>query len=98
MINKKFIFQKFCGKINFRRKEFMSSDKLSEVSITVQKRNGQIVAFNSARIKNAIANAFKEQASLPREADLSAAIQSDVDKVADCIFFVLNERNRKKNS
>ena len=74
----------------------MSSDKLSEVSITVQKRNGQIVAFNSARIKNAIANAFKEQASLPREADLSAAIQSDVDKVADCIFFVLNERNRNK--
>lgn len=72
----------------------MSSEILSDLNIKVQKRNGQIVAFNALRIKNAIANAFKEQAGIPRETDLPVELQSDVDKVAKCVLFVLNDRRK----
>lgn len=74
----------------------MSSETFSEININVQKRNGQVVAFNSVRIKNAISNAFKEQANLPREVDLPAAVQQDVDKVTNSVLFVLKERCRNK--
>src|SRR3989338_1306376 len=74
----------------------MSNETFSEINIKVQKRNGQIVAFNALRIKNAIANAFKEQSNLPKETDLPEALQHDVDKATNCVLFVLSERSRNK--
>ncbi|MBI5415281.1 MAG: ribonucleoside-diphosphate reductase subunit alpha [Candidatus Omnitrophica bacterium] len=62
----------------------------------VQKRNGQIVAFNELRVKKAIGNAFKEQAGLPREVDLSIEMNRDVERVAQGVFVVLRERLRDK--
>lgn len=58
----------------------------------VKKRTGQLVSFNPVRIKNAIANTFKEYKNLPREAELPAAVMSDVEKVAQDVFSVLQER------
>ena len=39
----------------------MSHEATTSLDIKVQKRNGQIVAYNEMRIKKAISNAFKEQ-------------------------------------
>ncbi len=64
--------------------------------IKVRKRNGQLVNFNSGRIKNAIANAFKQIEGLPREVDISSHRISDVNKIADHVFFVLQERSVEK--
>ncbi len=58
----------------------------------VKKRTGQLVSFNPVRIKNAIANTFKEYKNLPREAELPAAVMSDIKKVAQDVFSVLQER------
>lgn len=58
----------------------------------VKKRTGQLVSFNPVRIKNAIANTFKEYKNLPREAELPAAVMSDIEKVAQDVFSVLQER------
>src|SRR3989338_5782353 len=52
--------------------------------------------FDGLRIKNAIANAFKEQSNLPKETDLPEALQHDVDKATNCVLFVLSERSRNK--
>ncbi|MBI5150076.1 MAG: ribonucleoside-diphosphate reductase subunit alpha [Candidatus Omnitrophica bacterium] len=67
-----------------------------DLEMKVQKRNGQIVAFNELRVKKAIGNAFKEQAGLPREVELSIEMNHDVDRVTQRVFVVLRERLRDK--
>ncbi len=57
----------------------------------VQKRNGQLVAFNASRISNAIANAFKQHNNLPREVELPDTILHDVETVSEHVFSVLQE-------
>ncbi len=64
----------------------------ADFEIKVQKRNGQIVAFNELRVKKAIGNAFKEQTGLPREVELSIEMARDVEKIACDVFVVLKER------
>ncbi len=70
----------------------MASDTKTHLDMKVQKRNGQVVAFNALRISHAIGNAFKEQHHLPREAELPAPILEDVRRVTDCVLLVLKER------
>ncbi|MCA9399569.1 MAG: hypothetical protein KC618_07460, partial [Candidatus Omnitrophica bacterium] len=60
--------------------------------IKVQKRNGQVVAFNEIRIKKAIGNAFKEHMNLPREVELPIEANHSVDKIFACVGSVLKER------
>ncbi len=74
----------------------MSQDIKTRSEMKVQKRNGQIVAFNILRIKHAIGNAFKEYNHLPREAELSAEIMAEVEKVTECVFSVLTEMSLNK--
>lgn len=64
-------------------------------AIQVQKRNGQLVPFNMARIECAVANAFKELRGVPRETDLPVEIQADVDKITHCVADVLLDRASK---
>ncbi|MBI3314830.1 MAG: ribonucleoside-diphosphate reductase subunit alpha [Candidatus Omnitrophica bacterium] len=66
--------------------------------IKVQKRNGQLVAFNLSRIAQAIGNAFKEAHQIPREADLNSDISAQVAKVTQCVTEVLKERAAKKDT
>ena len=66
--------------------------------MNVQKRNGQVVAYNELRVKKAIGNAFKEQAGLPREVELSIEMARDVDRAAAGVFHVLKERLHDKAS
>lgn len=70
----------------------MSQEALIGSDRKVQKRNGQLVAFNANRIRNAIANAFKQQNNFPREAELTENISHDVDQVANHVFSVLFEK------
>jgi ribonucleoside-diphosphate reductase alpha chain len=63
----------------------------------VQKRNGQIVAFNFSRISNAIANAFKEIHQVPREADLNKQAAQQVDQISRKVFEALEARSLKQN-
>ncbi|MCA9407422.1 MAG: hypothetical protein KC733_01935, partial [Candidatus Omnitrophica bacterium] len=74
----------------------MSYNSTSTLDIKVQKRNGQVVAFNEARIKKAIGNAFKEQRNLPREVDLSIETVQNVNQIYECVLFVLQERSLNK--
>jgi ribonucleoside-diphosphate reductase alpha chain len=69
----------------------MSHPSLSVSDLKVKKRNGQAVAFNAIRIKNAIGNAFKQLNNLPREAELSPSTAQDVDKVMERVIAVLEE-------
>ncbi|MBI4309617.1 MAG: hypothetical protein HY591_04725, partial [Candidatus Omnitrophica bacterium] len=64
--------------------------------IKVQKRNGQVIEFIPGRIAHAIANAFKEQAGLPRESELSEMHIKDAQAVTDCVAAVLKERAVQK--
>ncbi len=64
--------------------------------IKIQKRNGQIIEFVPHRIMYAVANAFKEQLSLPRESELSTESLQEVQKISDCIMAVLKERGIQK--
>ncbi len=75
----------------------MSHEILAESNIKVQKRNGQIVAFNALRITSAIGNAFKENVNSPREVDLPSHVAQDVEKVTKCIFSVLKDRSLTKD-
>ena len=75
----------------------MSHDVLTAENVKVQKRNGQIVAFNTSRISHAIGNAFKEFNGLPREAELSSTTFADVEKVMQCVLAVLKERGTAKD-
>src|SRR3989338_5323311 len=70
----------------------MPHDVKTIEGIKVQKRSGQIVAFNFERITRAIGKAFKEFDGLPREADLPESSSANIDKVARCVFSVLKER------
>ncbi len=63
----------------------------------VKKRNGQLVAFNALRIKNAIGNAFKEHQRLPREAELTQEIIDEVEKITGCMMSVLKGRALEKD-
>jgi ribonucleoside-diphosphate reductase alpha chain len=65
--------------------------------IKVQKRNGQLVAFNLSRISQAIGNAFKENFQIPRESDLNPEISAQAERVAQCVLAVLTERALKKD-
>ncbi len=64
--------------------------------IRVQKRNGQLTAFNLSRISSAVANAFKEIHGIPREADLSNEISNHVEKVTNAVYEVLKARSTQK--
>lgn len=70
----------------------------ADFEMNVQKRNGQIVAFNELRVKKAIGNAFKEQTGLPREVELSIEMARDVDRVAQGVSCILKERLHDKAS
>ncbi|VAX36464.1 Ribonucleotide reductase of class Ia (aerobic), alpha subunit [hydrothermal vent metagenome] len=70
----------------------MPQESMIVKDMKVQKRNGQIVAFNELRIKKAIGNAFKETNNLPREAELPIETSQSVIKVAQSVFSVLQER------
>ncbi|OGX05645.1 MAG: ribonucleoside-diphosphate reductase subunit alpha, partial [Omnitrophica WOR_2 bacterium GWA2_47_8] len=72
------------------------SEKTIATTVQVQKRNGQIVAFNEVRIKNAIGNAFKQSANLPRETELSDTVEKNVEKVLCKVLLVLKERSLKQ--
>ncbi len=69
-----------------------------DFEMNVQKRNGQVVAYNELRVRKAIGNAFKEQAGLPREAELSIEMTRDVDRAAAGVSRVLKERLHDKAS
>ena len=73
-----------------------SSATTNTFNIKVQKRNGQIIEFVPHRIMHAVANAFKEQLSLPRESELSPESLEEAQKVSDCVVAVLNERGVQK--
>jgi len=75
----------------------MPQEQLVDLSLKVQKRNGQTVAFNATRIQMAIGNAFKEHLNLQREVDLPSDILHDVDKVTHCVLAVLKERSYQKD-
>jgi len=70
--------------------------KTTTFDIRVQKRNGQVIEFIPSRITHAIANAFKEQAGLPRESELSEEGMKDAQKVTDAVMAVLKERSVQK--
>ena len=70
----------------------------ADFEMNVQKRNGQVVAYNELRVKKAIGNAFKEQTGLPREVELSIEMARDVDRVTDGVSHVLKERLHDKAS
>src|SRR3989338_8132164 len=73
----------------------MSAETITS-DIKVQKRNGQIIEFIPLRIAHAVANAFKEQAGLPRESELTEQMMADAKKAADCVTAVLRERGSHK--
>lgn len=68
------------------------------LDMKVQKRNGQIVAFNETRVKRAIGNAFKELNHLPREAELSIEVSRQVETVHSRVMSVLKERGSNRDS
>ena len=70
----------------------------ADFEMNVQKRNGQLVAYNESRVRKAIGNAFKEQAWLPREVELSIEMARDADRVAAGVSHVLKERLHDKAS
>ncbi len=70
----------------------------ADLEMNIQKRNGQLVAYNELRVKKAIGNAFKEQAGLPREVELSIEMARNVDRVAAGVSNVLKERLHDKVS
>jgi len=70
----------------------MSNEMSTSLEMKVYKRNGQVVAFNEARIKKAIGNALKEQKNLPREAELSIVDSRHTDLVTQRVLSVLTER------
>ncbi len=75
----------------------MSHETTTGLEMKVQKRNGQIVAYNEMRIKKAIENAFKDQMSLPREVELPIEVMQGVEKVNRCVVAVLKERGQNKD-
>ncbi len=68
-----------------------------QADLKVQKRNGQIVAFNELRITKAIGNAFKDQINLPREAELPVEALKNVEKVSQCVLSALYARGRQRD-
>lgn len=70
----------------------MPHDTSTSLEMKVYKRNGQVVAFNEARIKKAIGNSLKEQKKLPREAELSIVESHNADHITRCVLSVLTER------
>jgi ribonucleoside-diphosphate reductase alpha chain len=58
------------------------------LNIKVQKRNGQIIDFNPARITLAITNSFKAQSGIARESALDPEAMKNVQQVTDCVVAV----------
>ncbi len=75
----------------------MLHDTTIAPEMKVTKRNGQVVAFNTIRVKRAIGNALKEQQGMPREAELSIEMVKQVEKVLHCVEDVLKERATENN-
>ena len=74
----------------------MSHNLTASENLKVQKRNGQVVAFNFSRISHAIANAFKEVNGLPREADLPGEAVDQVNTLSHCVLTALKKRYENK--
>jgi ribonucleoside-diphosphate reductase alpha chain len=70
----------------------MSHETTTDLEINIQKRNGQVVAFNEIRIRRAIGNAFKEYNNLPREVELPIEIARSANKVTQNVVAALTER------
>lgn len=70
----------------------MPHDTMTSLEISIRKRNGQVVPFNEIRIRRAVENAFKEQKSLPREAELPMEMVRNTDKVTRNVVAALAER------
>ena len=68
-----------------------------QADLKVQKRNGQIVAFNESRITKAIGNAFKDHINLPREAELPIEALKNLEKVSTCVLSALYARGLQKD-
>jgi len=75
----------------------MPHETAAGLDMKIQKRNGQVVAFNDIRVKKAIGNAFKEYSNLPREVELSIVTARNVEKVHQCVLSVLKERFKNKD-
>ena len=65
----------------------------SQFELKVQKRNGQVAAFNELRIKKAVGNAFKDQLNFPREADLPIEVTKNAQKVTTAVLASLREKS-----
>ncbi len=74
----------------------MSHETTTNFEMKVQKRNGQVVAFNEMRVRKAIGNAFKDLEDLPREVELPIEISKKADKVVNCVLFELKARSLDK--
>lgn len=74
----------------------MSQETTTNFEMKVQKRNGQVVAFNEMRVRKAIGNAFKDHEDLPREVELPIEIAKKADKVVKCVLFELKARSLDK--
>ncbi len=68
------------------------AEKAKGTQIHVQKRNGQLVVFNMARIENAIGNAFKQVQGLPREVELAREWINDTKMLTAKVFTVINQK------
>lgn len=73
----------------------MSHETTTTLEMNIQKRNGQVVAFNEIRIRRAVGNAFKEYNSLPREVELPIEITQSANKVTQSVVGALTERFRQ---
>jgi len=75
-------------------KEVKESNKGLEV--LVEKRNSQTTSFNVGRIENAIGNAFKQVANLPREAGLPKDCADNVKMLSERVMGVLRQKSLEK--
>lgn len=74
----------------------MSHETTTNFEMKVQKRNGQVVAFNEMRVRKALGNAFKDHEDLPREVELPIEIAKKADKVIHSVLFELKARSLDK--
>ena len=74
----------------------MPEEVASNLNIKVQKRNGQFIEFNPARITLAITNSFKAHHGVSRESALDRQAMKNVQQVSDCVVAVFRERAAQK--
>jgi ribonucleoside-diphosphate reductase alpha chain len=75
----------------------MASRSITSQTVKIKKRNGQTVAYNPARIRKAIGNAFKEHRNLPREVELPITIAHGVDRVCKGVQSALEDRLKEND-